>query len=139
MNDNLKNDNKATRFPHNDPTKGGRKPSIDKQIKKLLLDSGKMIIKSKNVVSISKNGDVIIEVPTEMQVAMNLMRFAVSNKGSDSLKAIQMIMDRVDGKVNFASPQEEEKPPTQLIFTTEEEKGEMEKLIKSECKGNGDV
>jgi len=93
-----KNIGKATRFPHNDPTKGGRKPSIKNQLVDLLESEGNLTITANQVVQIKDNGDVIIKVPTQMQMAMKLSSWAMSKKGNDSLKALQMIMEQIDGK-----------------------------------------
>ncbi len=93
-----KNVGKDTRFPHNDPTKGGRKPSIRNQLKELLEKEGKIKIDAKQVVSIEDDGSVIIKLPTQMQLAMKLQQWALSKKGNDSIKAIQMIMEQIDGK-----------------------------------------
>lgn len=88
----------STRFPHNDPTKGGRRPSIRNQLKELLEKDGKVKINAKQVISIEGDGSVIIKLPTEMQLAMKLQQWALSKRGNDSIKAIQMIMEQIDGK-----------------------------------------
>ena len=46
----------STRFPHNDPTKGGRKPSIRRQLNELLEQDGKVKINAKQVISIEEDG-----------------------------------------------------------------------------------
>lgn len=81
-----------------DPTKGGRKPSIRRQLNELLEQDGKVKINAKQVISIEEDGSVIIKLPTEMQLAMKLQQWALSKKGNDSIKAIQMIMEQIDGK-----------------------------------------
>lgn len=81
-----------------DPTKGGRKPSIRNQLKELLEKEGKIKIDARQVVSIEDDGGVIIKLPTQMQLAMKLQQWALSKKGNDSIKAIQMIMEQIDGK-----------------------------------------
>ena len=97
-NKNLVEDGKATQFPHNDPTKGGRKPSIRKQLEELLEKDGKITIPAKQVSKIDEDGNVTIVLPTQMQMAMKLASWAMSNRGQDSIKAIQMIMEQIDGK-----------------------------------------
>ena len=97
-NKNLVEDGKATRFPHNDPTKGGRKPSIKRQLKELMSQDGETKIPKDQVVSINDDGSVTLKLPTQMQMAMKLCSWAMSKKGNDSLKAIQMIIDQIDGK-----------------------------------------
>ena len=87
-----------TRFPHNDATKGGRPISIKAQLKDLLESEGNLTIPAKQIISINDDGSVVMKVPTQMQLAMKLQSWAMSKKGGDSLKAIQMIMEQVDGK-----------------------------------------
>lgn len=89
---------KATRFPHNDPTKGGRKPSIRKQLVELMEQDGKITIPSKQIVTVNDDGSVTMILPTQMQLAMKLTSWAMSSKGGDSIKSIQMIMEQMDGK-----------------------------------------
>lgn len=78
--------------------KEGRPPSIKRELKELLAKQGKIKVDAKQVVSIEEDGSVIIKLPTEMQLAMKLQQWALSNKGMNSLKAIQMIMEQIDGK-----------------------------------------
>jgi hypothetical protein len=96
--ENFKGNGKNTRFPHNDPTKGGRKPSIKTQLKDIMSSDGNLTMNSNQVVKINKDGSVVIKVPTQMQLAMKLMSWAMSKRGGDSIKAIQMIMEQIDGK-----------------------------------------
>ena len=91
-------DGKATQFPHNDPTKGGRKPSIRKQLAELMEKDGRITIPAKQVVKVNDDGSVTMVLPTQMQLAMKLTSWAMSNKGGDSIKSIQMIMEQMDGK-----------------------------------------
>lgn len=96
--DNLKGIREKTQFPHNDPTKGGRPVSIKNQLKDLLQSDGNITIPANQVLRVNDDGSVIMKVPTQMQLAMKLSSWAMSKKGNDSLKAIQMIMEQVDGK-----------------------------------------
>ncbi|MXV39338.1 hypothetical protein GO491_11735 [Flavobacteriaceae bacterium Ap0902] len=96
--DNLLKGHPPTQFPHNDPTKGGRKPSIRKQLEDLLGSDGNLTMPASQVVKINNDGSVVLKVPTQMQMAMKLSSWAMSKKGNDSLKAIQMIMEQIDGK-----------------------------------------
>ena len=82
----------------NQPKNRGRKPSIKKQLLELMESEGKLIIEAKNVININEDGSIIIKVPTEMQLAMKLKQWAMSKRGTDSIKAIQMIMEQIDGK-----------------------------------------
>ena len=91
-------DGKATQFPNNDPTKGGRKPSIRTQLESFLLNDGGVKIPPDQVLKINDDGSVVINIPTSELMAMKLVSWAMSNKGGDSIKAIQMIMEQIDGK-----------------------------------------
>ena len=89
---------KKTQFPNNDPTKGGRPVSIRTQVQDLLESEGNITVPSNQVIRINEDGSVVMKVPTQMQIAMKLQSWAMSKKGTDSLKAIQMIMEQIDGK-----------------------------------------
>ena len=110
-NKNLAEDSKATQFPHNDPTKGGRKPSIRKQLAELMQQNGKITIPAKQIVTVNDDGSVTMVLPTQMQLAMKLTSWAMSSKGGDSIKSIQMIMEQMDGK-----PKQEVEQTTEHLF-----------------------
>ena len=78
--------------------KEGRPVSIKTQVKDLLESEGNLTVPANQVVTINDDGSVVMKVPTQMQIAMKLQSWAMSKKGGDSLKAIQMIMEQVDGK-----------------------------------------
>jgi hypothetical protein len=82
----------------NQPKNNGRKPSIKKQLYELLEKDGKFIVSSKNVIKIEDCGDVIVKIPTEMQLALKLFKIAMEGKSHTTLKAIQMIIEQIDGK-----------------------------------------
>jgi len=104
---------KATRFPNNDPTRGGCTVSIRQQLKDLLEAEGNVTIPANQVVSINDDGSVTLKLPTQMQLSMKLYSWAMSKKGNDSLKAIQMIMEQIDGKPDqkIETKDTTEKPP----------------------------
>jgi len=98
-NKNIAEDGKATRFSStNQPDKTGRKPSIKNQLKELMLKNGELIIPKDQVIKVEDNGDVVIKTPTEMQLALKLKQMAMNGRGSITLKAIQLIMEQIDGK-----------------------------------------
>ena len=76
----------------------GRTVSIRQQLKDLLEAEGNVTMPANQVVSINDDGSVTLKLPTQMQLAMKLSSWAMSKKGNDSLKAIQMIMEQIDGK-----------------------------------------
>ena len=87
-----------TRFPINDPTKGGRPVSIRNQLREVLETDGNIVIPASQVIELRADGAVVLKLPTQMQMAMKLSSWAMSKKGVNSLKAIQMIMEQIDGK-----------------------------------------
>jgi len=76
----------------------GRPVSIRQQLKDLLEAEGNVTMPANQVVKVNEDGSVVLKLPTQMQLAMKLSSWAMSKKGNDSLKAIQMIMEQVDGK-----------------------------------------
>jgi len=96
----------GVRFPLQDPTKGGRNPSIRKQLKELLASDGVIIIPKDQIVSVNEDGSVAMKVPTEYQLALKLKSIAMGkNTHTNTLKAIQIIMEQVDGKPTQAIEQ----------------------------------
>ena len=59
---------------------------------------GQITIPSKQIVNVNDDGSVTMVLPTQMQLAMKLTSWAMSSKGGDSIKSIQMIMEQMDGK-----------------------------------------
>ena len=78
--------------------KGGRRPSIKKELELLALQDGSIEIPKSQIVSINDDGSVVIKLPKQEMLAMKLYSWAMSKKGGDSIKAIQMIMEQFDGK-----------------------------------------
>ncbi len=76
----------------------GAPPSIKNQLKNLLETKGKLKIPKESIISIEKDGSVIIKIPTELQLAMKLKQIATTGHTNQTLKAIQMIMEQIDGK-----------------------------------------
>ena len=81
-----------------DATKGGRNPSIRKQLSELMRSDGVYTIPSSQVLKINDDGSVEVDIPTSDQLSFKLIEWANSSKGSDSLKALQMIIEQIDGK-----------------------------------------
>ena len=82
----------------NDATKGGRKPSIRKQLIEMVGDNGGYTIEADKVLKINDDGSIIVSIPTADKLVLKLMEWVESSKGGDSLKALQMIMEQIDGK-----------------------------------------
>lgn len=78
----------------------GQNVSIKRQLKDLLESDGNITFPAKQVIKVNDDGSVTLKLPTQMQLAMKLSSWAMSKKGNDSLKAIQIIMEYIDGKPN---------------------------------------
>ncbi len=81
------------------PAKNGRKPSIKNQLSDLLMKDGVLLIPNAQIIEKTAKG-VKIKLPKQEAIAFKLISWAMSNKGGDSIKAIQMIMEQFDGKPN---------------------------------------
>ena len=96
------NGNKTGNGFENNPqniNKNGSKPSIKRQLEKILDADGRMKIRRKDVVEINDDF-ILVKVPEQQAVAMKLINWAMSNKHNASIKAIQMILEHFDGKPN---------------------------------------
>lgn len=78
--------------------KKGRPASIKNKLKEILLANGQLKIPAKDIISIEEDGSVILKVPTQMQIALRLKQLAMGKATSTTIKAIQMIMEQIDGK-----------------------------------------
>lgn len=102
--------------------KEGRPLSIRTDIKTILEGNGEMTIEAKNVSKIHENGNITIHLPTSEGLAVRLLEWVNSDKGNESLKAIRMIMETIDGKptqeidvnTNQMTPEERRKRIDQL-------------------------
>lgn len=86
--------------------RNGRPASIKQELRNALNTEGKITIKAKNVLEVHSNGDVTIQTTQSETLANKLLDWALSRKGNESLKAIQMIMEQVDGKPKQAIEQQ---------------------------------
>lgn len=78
----------------------GRPISVKADLKRILEGNGQITIKASNVLKCHENGDVTIHLVKSETLAMKLMEWAMSKSGSDSIKAIKMIMEQIEGKPN---------------------------------------
>lgn len=76
----------------------GRPISIKNQLKEMLNADGSITISKEQIKSINEDGSITIDIPTQNQLATKLLSWAISDSSRESLKAIQMIMEQVDGK-----------------------------------------
>lgn len=81
--------------------KEGRPISIRTTLREMLGKKGEYFISKEQIIKISDEG-VLVSVPDDAMIVLKLMEWAGSKKGYDSLKAIQMIIEHIDGKPNQA-------------------------------------
>lgn len=124
------NSNGLNKNPENINTKG-RPISIKGQLKNLLESDGAIIVPKEQIKSINEDGSVTVDLPTQDHLAMKLLSWSVSDKGNNSLKAIQMVMEQIDGKPNQKIEQEitEAKPELDFSVLSDEELEQLEVLM----------
>lgn len=110
-NPNIKEAGKATQFPHNDPTRGGRKKSIRNTLREALDKGTEIVIPAKDVVEVRKNGDIVIKGTNRDVIVQKLLKMATSNEGQNA-RALQMVIEHDSGKPTqpFEFSQYENKP-----------------------------
>ncbi len=91
------NTNGFAQNPENINTKG-RPVSIRTDLKTILEGNGEMTIEAKNVSKIHEDGSVTVKLPQTESIVLRLLEWTNSDKGNESLKAIGMIMETIDGK-----------------------------------------
>jgi len=78
--------------------KKGRPPSIRNALRELLESDGVLRVEAKNIIETHEDGSVSVKIPTEQMMALKLNHWALSKKGPDSLKALEMIMSHLEGR-----------------------------------------
>lgn len=102
-----------------DAVKGGRVPSIKKELAKVLQSDGIIIYKRSQVIDITDE-QVRIKVPKKEALANKMLQWAMSNK-SKGFDALKYISEMYDGKpVNMTIVH----GTTESDFDSEEEKAE---------------
>ena len=112
--------------------KQGRPVSIRNQLRDILQSEGTLKIKTEQVKKINDDGSVEIMLPQKDMLAMKLMQWALSKKGTDSLKAIQLIMEHLEGKPAQSLNVKTDQPINQVQLTDEQFDKIMEQIIPKE-------
>lgn len=114
--------------------RNGAPISIRKEIKQLLASDGKMRIEWKNVEKIVQDEYIEVIIPKKDMIAMKLFHWAMSKKGNDSTKAIQMIIEHIDGRPHQTTSVDINEPINQINLTDEQFNKIMDELIPKELK-----
>ena len=56
-----------------DATKGGRKPSIRKQLEEMIGDNGNYTIAADQVLKVNDDGSVLVDIPTANKLTLKLL------------------------------------------------------------------
>lgn len=76
----------------------GKPISIKNEIKEILTSKGSIIIPKDDIIETLEDGSIKVNMPTVNAIALKLTQWAMSKKGNDSIKAIQMIWEHIEGK-----------------------------------------
>lgn len=112
--------------------KKGPPLSITNQLREILEQDGEMVIKPEHIIRENTDGSVVIKMPKRDMVAMKLLQWAMSKKGSDSLKAIQLISERLEGRPAQSLNISTDEPIIQAVLTDEQFNEAMKKLEPKE-------
>lgn len=99
--------------------KGGKAVSIRRQLKDLLDKDGLLVIPAAQIIETKKDGSVLVNLPTQDKVAMQVIRWAMSGDFRASLPALKMLIEQIDGK-----PMQEHQISTKERQLTEAEEAE---------------
>ena len=108
--------------------KKGAPISIRKQLRAILDMDGRMKIKKEHIVAINDDGSIDILMPKKDMVAMKLMQWAMSNKGPDSIKAIQLVMEHLEGRPHQSLNISTDEPINQVQLSDEQFETIMKEL-----------
>ena len=100
--------------------KKGPPVSIRNQLKQILMSDGSIKIKPEHVKKINDDGSVEVIMPKKDMVAMKLMQWALSNKGNDSIRAIQLVMEHLEGRPAQSLNISTDEPINQIQLTDEQ-------------------
>jgi len=112
--------------------KEGRPLSIRNQIREILAMDGRMTIKKQHVIAINEDGSVDIIMPKKDMVAMKLMQWALSTKGNDSIRAIQLIIEHLEGRPAQSLSISTDQPINQVQLSDEQFEEIMKELKPKE-------
>ena len=90
------------------------------------MSDGSLKIKPEHVKKINEDGSVEVVMPKKDMVAMKLMQWALSNKGNDSIRAIQLVMEHLEGRPAQSLNISTDEPINQIQLTDEQ----LEKIMK---------
>lgn len=112
--------------------KKGAPISIRKQLREILAMDGAMKIEKKHVIARNEDGSVEILMPKKDMLAMKLMQWALSGKGTDSIKAIQLVMEHLEGRPHQSLNISTDEPINQVLLNDDQFEQIMKELKPKE-------
>ena len=106
--------------------------SIRNQIREILAMDGKMHIKEEHVISQNDDGSVYIIMPKKDMVAMKVMQLAMTGSGSTTIRALQLIIEHLEGKPHQSASVDLGQPINQMNLTDEQFQEIMKELKPKE-------
>ncbi len=100
--------------------KQGAPISIRNQIREILAMDGKMHIKAENVISQNEDGSVHILMPKKDMVAMKVMQLAMTGSGATTIRALQLIIEHLEGRPAQSVNVSMDQPINQIELTDEQ-------------------
>lgn len=110
---------KKTQFQKGNKKGKGRGPSLKNELRKLLDKQGKITFDAKDIVKTYEDGTVEIRVPEREALMLRLVQIA-KGRTSNNIRAIQMIMEHLEGKpTQLFEFMEYENVPTIFVDATD--------------------
>ena len=106
--------------------KKGPPISIRAQIREILAMDGRMKIKEEHVLKIHADGSVDILMPKKDMVAMKVMQLAMSGSGATTIRALQLILEHLEGKPHQSTSVDINQPINEIILSDEQ----VEKILE---------
>ena len=106
--------------------------SIRNQIREILAMDGKMNIKPEHVIKKNDDGSVDIIMPKKDMVAMKVMQLAMTGSGSTTIRALQLIIEHLEGKPHQSTSVDLNQPINQMSLTDEQFEKAMKELKPKE-------
>ena len=112
--------------------KKGPPISIRNQIREILAMDGRMKIKAEHVIKKHEDGSVDIIMPKKDMVAMKVMQLAMTGSGSTTIRALQLIIEHLEGKPHQNLNISTDEPINQVQLSDEQFQEIMKELKPKE-------
>ena len=94
--------------------------SIRNQIREILAMDGSMKIKKEHILSTNKDGSINILIPKKDMVAMKVMSLAMTGSGATTIRALQLIIEHLEGRPAQSVNVSMDQPINQIELTDDQ-------------------